>query len=391
MAKLLLACDDYIYCHKGKYYTANKEKYDFYLRYLRVFESLRLVARCIYEDDINCERILIDKEEIEYVPIPIYHGFNEYLKTYSGINSIVKNVALGCDAAIFRIPSGISYTTYQSVKKNNIPYAVEVVYDAYDGYKTSIGIKTKLINLYIDYYMRQMCYKANGVSCVTETHLQKRYYSKREDAFYSSYSSLSLPKSFYSSPRKYPNKRTFTIAHVANQIQYNGRKGHVELINVVRKLKDENIDVKLYFAGKEYNHGVVKLQEFAKNLNVCEEIHFLGYINRSELDKLLNDADIFVLPTKAEGLPRVIIEAMAKGLPCLTTDVSGNSELIEKRYLFDYNDIDSLKSLIKKLLTDGQLYEEASKCNYNNSLKYEASLLEIKRDAFYNNLKALIK
>lgn len=390
MAKLLLACDDYLYCHKGRYYAANKEKYDFYLRYLRAFESLRLVARCIYEDDINCDRVLINKEEIEYVPIPIYHGFNEYLKTYSSINSIVKNVVLGCDAAIFRIPSGISYITYQIVKKNNIPYAVEVVYDAYDEYKTSIGIKAKLINIYIDYYMRQMCYKANGVSCVTEKHLQKRYYSKREEAFYSSYSSLSLPKSFYSSPRKYPNKRTFTIAHVANQIQYNGRKGHVELINVVRKLKDENLDVQLYFAGKDYNNGVFKLQELAKNLNVYENVHFLGYINRYELENLLNDADIFVLPTKAEGLPRVIIEAMAKGLPCLTTDVSGNSELIEKCYLFDYNDIDYLKYLIKQFIDNKVLYEKASYDNYNKSLQYEALLLEKKRDIFYNDLKSLL-
>ncbi len=53
MAKLLMSCDDYVYCCKGKFYARNQDKYDFYQRYLRVFDELRLTTRCVYEDALG--------------------------------------------------------------------------------------------------------------------------------------------------------------------------------------------------------------------------------------------------------------------------------------------------------------------------------------------------
>jgi glycosyltransferase involved in cell wall biosynthesis len=110
-------------------------------------------------------------------------------------------------------------------------------------------------------------------------------------------------------------------------------------------------------------------------------------MNRITLASALDDADIFVLPTRAEGLPRVIIEAMAKGLPCISTNVSGNPELLDSHWLTGYEDIELLAERIKELCTNSLIYEATSIENYNNSLKYEASILEKRRDAFYGNLK----
>lgn len=118
---------------------------------------------------------------------------------------------------------------------------------------------------------------------------------------------------------------------------------------------------------------------------------FLGYLQRDKLSSFLDNADLYVMPTKAEGLPRVIIEAMAKGLPCITTNVSGNSELIESQYLVDnYYDIDSWAEKIKKITTDKELYEKASSFNFNKSLNYEASVLQYRRDTFYSKLKECV-
>lgn len=388
--KLLMSCDDYIYCYNGEYYASSQEKADFYQRYLRVFDTLRLVTRCIEEKTLAKGRVKLDRR-IEYVPIPLFQGPKQYAKTYFKIGKLIKNVAHGCDAAILRLPSTIAMRIFSKVRELGIPYATEIVYDAYDGYKSSESLIHKLLWKRIDNQMRAICYSANGVSCVTEHYLQQRYFTKLKNGFSSHYSSLSLPKSFYGVAREYPDKDVLVIAHVANQVEFNGRKGHLEIIQAIAKLKDEGLRIDAKFAGKDYFGGVAKLEEYARSLGVYDQVHFVGYLSRESLGNFLDSADLFVLPTKAEGLPRVIIEAMSKGLPCISTNVSGNPELLEPHWLIDYKDVDLLVSRIKELSTDATLYESTSIYNYENSLKYEASILESRRDAFYKKLKLTIQ
>ena len=56
-------------------------------------------------------------------------------------------------------------------------------------------------------------------------------------------------------------------------------------------------------------------------------IHFLG--RRSDINVILANSDIFVLPSLHEGLPNALMEAMAMGLPCVATDVGGVRQLID--------------------------------------------------------------
>lgn len=69
------------------------------------------------------------------------------------------------------------------------------------------------------------------------------------------------------------------------------------------------------------------LQDQAAALGLAEAIHFLG--RRSDVDRLLGAADLFASSSLWEGLPTVLLEAMAAGLPIVATDVSGTRELIE--------------------------------------------------------------
>lgn len=68
------------------------------------------------------------------------------------------------------------------------------------------------------------------------------------------------------------------------------------------------------------------LKRLAAELNITGQIHFLGY--RNDVKELLNAADIFLFTTFQEGLPRSLMEAMASGLPCVVSNVRGNTDLI---------------------------------------------------------------
>ena len=385
-----MSCDDYLYRHEGCYYAASQEKYDFYQRYLRIFDELRLVCRCEELQELKKNNVALNMDtRIEVIPVPMFHGPLQYTHHYFGVGKSIRKIADGCDAAVLRIPSTLAMRVSKHVQKSHIPYVCEVVYDGEDGWKATTGL-TRMLWKKIDKDMRRICAVADGVSCVTEYYLQRHYYSKKTDSFTSHYSSLALEKSFFSAPKSYPHRNTIIIAHVANQIGFNGRKGNLELIKALSLLKKKNYNIKVRFVGEIRDESASKVMEFATQYEVDKSIEFTGYLSRQELETLLSEVDLFVLPTKAEGLPRVIIEAMAKGLPCITTPVSGCPELIEDHFLVDYDDVSTLAERIKELIDNPQLYEQTSRNNFERSWQYEASVLEKRRDEFYRKLKSLV-
>ena len=393
MSKLLLSGDNCIYKYNHHYYASNQETFELFCRYLSAFDSVKLVSRCVESQSLNHKWIPLENEpRIEFFPLPEFHGPKEYLKVFFKIRKLARKCTDCCDAAILRVPSTVAMLIGKFVLKKHIPYAVEVVYDAEDGWRSSSGIN-KLLWKKIDMDLRTLCYKADGVSCVTEKYMQRNYFSKKKTSFSSHYSSLALTKSFYRlSPKKYPSNGEFVIAHTANQIQFNGRKGQKEVVDIVSILKQKGYDVKVKFAGKNYDCGVEKLKKYAQEIGVGNAVEFVGYLDKDGLNNFLESSDLFVLPTKTEGLPRVIIEAMAKGLPCVSTNVSGNSELISRDYLVDdFYDVESFAKIIWKIIHDPQIYESLSSNNLVRSLDYENSILQQRRDLFYASLKKCIR
>lgn len=390
MAKLLLSCDDYIFSHDGNFYFKNHEWENFYQRYLRVFDAIKIANRVQEEKELNQSRVLINDPRIEVVNIPIFHGPKDYFCNYLKIGKCIRGVVDDCDAAILRIPSTIAQRVSSKVLKSRIPYAVEVVYDANDGVNAYDSIISKILWRIIDWRMKFLCKRADGVSCVTEHHLQKRYFSNKTGSFVSNYSSLSLDKSFYTAPRFDPKGKQFKIAHVTTQIHLHGRKGQAELVKAVELLKNRGVSVDVNFVGEDKGGSIDELMAFASLHNVADQIHCLGYLNRTQLSDILDNSDIFVLPTKAEGLPRVIIEAMAKGLPCITTPVSGNPELISTEYLVEYDDVENLSDKIYQLISSSDCYQKESKSNFEKALLYESTILEQRRDLFYSKLKKIV-
>lgn len=390
MVKLLLSCDDYVYHYKGKYYARTQEKFDFYQRYLRVFDKLRLVTRCVVEKQLGKTRVPLDDPRIEYIPMPFFSGPLQYAKKYFSIGMALKNITEGCDAAIVRLPSTIAQRVCDQMKKSGIPYATELVFDAKDAYESATSFLERLLWKVIHRQMIDDCAKADGVACVTEKYMQQHYTSKKPEAFFGHYSSLALDSSFYTSERKYPPKDVLTIAHVCTQVQYKGRKGYNEVIEAIQILKTRDVNVKVQFAGPDYHDGIRKLKQLANKLGVSDRIEFIGGVNRVQLSDYLEKADLYVMPTWAEGLPRVIIEAMAKGLPCITTPVSGNPELVDEHFLVSYYDTNTLADRIEELITDRVLYEQTSRNNFERSKQYEAAKLQARRDEFYKKLKERI-
>ena len=392
--KVLLVCDAYCYKQDDCYYV---KEFTLILlrRYLSVFEKVRLAVRTRTIEDFNKDILSnylpLTYSQVEIYPIPFFQGPKQYLKKYTHIRKSMRRVICGCSLAILRLPSTIAFAAWNEIRKTKIPCVAEIVFDCLDAAKSDVSLLEKALWFSMHKKQQRVCSYSVGIACVTENYLQRHYFSKKENAITSSYSSIELPDKFYYKVRSYPEKERFRIIHVANQVMYNGRKGHKELIQVLQILQQKKYKVEIVFIGKNYRKGIEKLEQYAKMLEVSENISFTGYLSTEKLREQLIMSDIAVLPTKAEGLPRVIIEAMAVGLPCITTNVSGNPELISHDFLVDYEDVGTIAAKIIKLIEDKQLYENESKINFEKSRKYASEILNKKRTEFFRRVRELVE
>ena len=134
------------------------------------------------------------------------------------------------------------------------------------------------------------------------------------------------------------------------------RKGFQFLIRALPQILDKakcKFEIEIVGDGP-YEEGLTTL---AKELNVDSYIHFTGSVEYRELPQKYRDADIFILPSLAEGMPLVVLEAMGTGLPIIASRVQGIDELVAddvNGVLFDPGDVDGLAECIIKLIDGGQ-------------------------------------
>ena len=377
----------------GKVWSKTIYGYDFWERYLDVFETVKVVSRLGKADYTQVEGYLrSDGDNVSFAPLPMVRGMKGYVKNVISFLKDAKKAVRDEDCAIIRLPSiPATFVEFVYARKHK-PYVLEVVVDplnAYAGNKLAAKVLTE--------QLRKSCLNANGVSYVTQYALQEQYPSRArisgkntEEYFESYYSSIILKDGFFAPARDYSKiGNKVKLVHTANNIN-NNVKGHDVVIEVVKRLNDLGIDASVTFIGD----GDLRpeLEKMAEVLGVGTKVVFTGLLGSAmEVREKLLDADIFILPTKAEGLPRAVIEAMAVGLPCLSTPVNGIPELLEKEYMFDPMDSQGFTKKIIELLQNPEKMGQTSMRNINKAREYEETVLQQRRIEFYTKLKNLAK
>ena len=153
------------------------------------------------------------------------------------------------------------------------------------------------------------------------------------------------------------------------------RKNHVAVIQAIEKLQCSSIQYFICGEGKLRD----ELHQKADGLGVGRQIHFLGF--RKDISELCQAADLYILPSRQEGLPVALMEAIACQTPVLCSRIRGNVDLVEdESCMFQPDDVNSLVHCLKSKLGDVSAQkiretlrknmEAAVSSNYKNLREY---------------------
>ena len=158
------------------------------------------------------------------------------------------------------------------------------------------------------------------------------------------------------------------------------RKGINTIINTTKKIKEPNIKFILVGDGPDRK----RYQQIVKKYKLQNKIIFTGW--RKDVKNFYKSADIFFLPSNAEGLPGVVMEAMAAGLPIVTTDIPCTTDLVKESkngYLCKINDVNCFSKRIDYLINKPDIRINMGKDSLKIIKDYDWKKIIKKYEAMY--------
>jgi glycosyltransferase involved in cell wall biosynthesis len=371
----------------GSVWTDTSCARSFWERYLAVFSSVSAIARVADVGSVASTAKRVDGPGVSVLPISNYLGPREYLQKLRQIRRDLAHASQQEGAVILRVSSQIGTGVERHLRSTGRPYGVEVVGDPYDVFSPG-SIRHPLRPFFRWWFpreLRRQCAAACATAYVTAHALQRRY-PGAPGAFTTHYSSVELrPDAFTASARPAPPRdRPIRIIMVGTLSElYKAPDVLIQAFAACRR-HGLNAELKLLGGGRQ----TPLLQKLASELLVADQVHFLGSLPGGDaVREQLDAADLFVLPSRQEGLPRAMIEAMARALPCIGSTVGGIPELLEPPYLVPPNDVESLTEKIMRLASNPSEMAAASARNLEKAREYSEEILAKRRVAFYQHVR----
>lgn len=370
----------FVHSHKiryinGKYYTPSWFNDKVLKRYTNVFDNMTAVLRVIrnetniskYSEITNPSVAIKDNKEIGY----------------KGLRDEIKKA----DCIIIRLPSVIGNQAVRLAKKYNKTFVVELVGCPWDTYWNH-SWKGKIVALYMYLSTKNALANSAYAIYVTEQFLQKRYPCRGNTI---SCSNVALPcfddENLSKRIEKIKNtkfeKNIVLGTTGAVNVKY---KGQQYVIEAISKLNKQGFSFEYQIVGGGDNRY---LKSVAQKYGVQDKVKFLGSLPHEEVFKWLDTIDIYVQPSKTEGLPRALIESMSRACPAVVSSAGGNSELIDKEFIFTNGSVEGLCKILNKINSYNLLQQ--AKRNYQFSKKFQTEILDERRTDFLFKIRSVIK
>lgn len=374
-------------CAQGKLWTENAFANAFWQRYLMVFSQVNIVARVQSVATPQPQWQRVDGDGVSWLALPFYLGPSQFLRNLPALVNVLRQRRKLARAVIYRVPGILSLLYQWFAMPMGKKYAAEVVGDPADVFAKGAShnplrpfIKFAFVNM-----LRWQCRKAIASAYVTRYSLQT-HYPPGKGRFSTHYSSIQLQDADFQQQdvNHYQWQGPLKLICIGNLAQ--PYKGCDFVLETLAKLKQQGVACQLTWLGG--GALLPQMQTLADELGIAEQVHFVGNVSqRQDIRNALDQADVFLLGSRQEGLPRVLIEAMARSKVAVATNVGGVPELLPGERIIERDNHQQLIQQIRQL----QAMSPAQRCelgavNYQHALDYADQELVKRRRALYLSL-----
>ena len=375
----------------GGYWSSTVYPRPFWSRYLSVFDRVNILARVHDAPHRLDSWRRVDGDRVSFAPIPAYVGPWAFAQSFWSVRAAVRRADLDHSAILLRVPGMVPSVACSCLRPGQ-PYGVEVVGDPHDVFSrhASTHPLRPFFRWWFTRSLRRQCRDAACSLYVTERALQQRYPPGTSQGQFSvSASDADLQDVAFANSKVEPSdpgRGRFRLIHIGTfEVLY---KAPDVLLRAFALSVALGLDGELAMIGdgRERPH----IERLAECLGVRDRVKFLGQLPAGEsVCRQLDASNLFVLPSRTEGMPRAMIEAMARGLPCIGTAVGGIPELLPAEALVPRDDVDELAARILQFARDPKLRATMARMNLTTSRRYHESVIQPKRLLFYERLHAL--
>lgn len=374
-----------LFVHDGPMYT-NSDKSVYYgvhyndilvERYTYFGSQVSFLMRSTAVSDVQAKNYsVIQHPAFSFIEVPNFKSISAYFKKGEG-EKIIKKTVDQHDVIIVRLPSAIGTIALEYAKSINKPVLIEKVACVYDAL-WNYDWRGKLLATQKMKKYQNILKDASHTIYVTDTFLQSRYPTKGKSIGCSDVIVNNLEESILT-------KRLIKIQNLpkipvigtvaAIDVPY---KGQGYIIRALDILKKQNIFFKYKIVGQGAD---TVLKELIKKLDIADLVEVVGPLQQDKVFEFLDSIDLYVQPSKQEGLPRAVIEAMSRACPVLGSNIAGIPELISKSSLFEAGAVDEIVALLKEVNSTALL--QMAKENFSKAETFKRETLDEKRETFY--------
>lgn len=326
----------------------------------------------------------IDFTNVKYVEVKKENTVKNILdRRYN--RSILKKAIECCDLLIVHVPDSVSNMAARYAKKIGKTYLSVVIGCVWDALWNH-SIKGKLLAPSAFLSMKGTVWNADYVMYVTNEFLQRRYPTNGKHI---GCSDVVLDKCDKQICLKRKNKfanldkseeiKIVTIGGL--DVSYKGQK---YIIKALKTVIQNGLNYHYYLIGGGEGQSLYKL---AKKMGIENHVHFLGILNHNKINECLINMDIYAQPSKQEGLPRAVVEAMNTGMPCIGTNVGGIPELLPQELVFAKGNIADIITLLEVNPITWSKYVDFS---FNRAKEYAPEILDKRRTDFFQLISSEI-
>jgi glycosyltransferase involved in cell wall biosynthesis len=396
--RLLLTSEEhYSLCSSGEIYCSGFAKYPIWSRYLDVFDDVLVLARVTKGEPQENER-RADGPRVSFRPLPDYTGPWQYLQVRRHARIIAHQAITECTAYLLRMPGIVSQMVWRELVRAKKPYALEVMGDPWEalGPGTWPHISRPIFRPIATVQLKHICAGATALHYLTSQALQRRY-PPSKSAYAVGFPDVSLEDTGLSADKVQARCRRLhelpwqdAKSNIPIRIGFIGGfarmyKGPDTLLHAAALFQNRlNFQLEMVGTGRY----LPEMKTLAAKLNIAHRVEFRGALSSGpSIFEFLDSVNLFIMPSRAEGLPRALVEAMSRGCPCIASAVGGIPELLEPSDLVPVGAPEKLAKLILEVAADSNRLLAMSARNLAKAAQFNPETLRQSRRVFLEEVK----